>query len=226
MLLAAGAAAAVLLAIVLFLVTRDDGTSSVGTGTDSSSTSDAASTDATSSDSSSSVTPTDVRHFLPFRNDGTLIPTVDTETTGSCFDSAHTTDRSDAFRCSSDTDLANGTNLFDPCFKGPSFDDVTVACPLELAGDRVVLLHVGTSLDSITPGAGTGSQPFGLTLSTGATCGLVSSMQPQVGDLTFPYACDDNTFASAPEGSDVLTVQNLNQDTNDIQTVPVVTAVT
>ena len=76
------------------------------------------------------------------------------------------------------------------------------------------------------PSDGPSDQPFVIVLSTGASCGIIASMQPQVGDLSFPFACDDNTFATAPQGGDLLTVQNLKQDTNDIVEVPVVTAVT
>jgi hypothetical protein len=234
LLLAAGAAAAVLLALVLFLVTRDDGKASVGTGTSTETTSDSttssdSSTDAPSTESSSSLTATEEIHFLPFRVDGTLLPEISSsfESTGSCFSSSNVTSRSDAYRCSSDENASNGANLFDPCFKGGgTFDDVTVACPLDTSGTNVALLHVGTSLNDVTPGDDEGTHPLLAVLSNGVECTPIASMQPQVGDLTFGFSCNDDTFATAPEGSGLQTVHVLDQNTNKQTVVEVARVVT
>jgi hypothetical protein len=231
LLVAGAAAAALLVAVVLFLVTRDDGKAAVGTGagTDQSSDSTGPTTDGPSTEPSSTLTATEEIHFLPFRVDGTLLPEISAgfESTGSCFTSSNVTSRSDAYRCGSDEDAPGGGNLFDPCFKGGgTFDDVTVACPLDTSGTNVALLHVGSSLNDVTPGDDEGSHPLLAVLSNGVECTPIASMQPQVGDLTFGFFCNDETFATAPEGGDLQTVHVLDQSTNKQTVVEVARVVT
>ena len=168
-----------------------------------------------------------VRHYLPYRVDGTLTVATSAQTTGRCGESS-SSPRSDAHRCF--TDNKDGVNLFDPCFDdGIGLDQA--ACPdtTPPIGSQVVVVKLNSPIDPpAAPFTSSNSQvePWAIVLDSQVSCVLAGGTRPTVGDLGFDYACNDGTAATTPTGSDDLSVKVLDPRTNNLTDQHVTEALT
>jgi actin-like ATPase involved in cell morphogenesis len=221
---AAVIAAVVLIGAVLIVATRGGGSNAASTTT----TTTTSTTDTTTTTTTSTTVPpatTNVVHYLPFRADSSLIPQTTFTSTGNCFTTSSVSGRTDAFRCSSDNDAPGGGNLFDPCFlDANNFQTSRVACPDDATGNTVVLITLSQPPDNT--GASGEPSVWALTLANGATCNVLTSMPPQIGDIQARFGCSDRSVTTEPTGSGAMTVQRLDPATNQITTVGVTTALT
>jgi hypothetical protein len=131
--------------------------------------------------------------YTPFGADGWLAPgiTIDEVVTGSCGDDggwrSNVADR--AFRCSTDTNVKGGGNLFDPCYPEARRDDgtATVLCPRSPSFLAILRIEVPVLAD--TDLTETQRLPWALMISGGRTCVLSSGATSSVRGKRINYIC-------------------------------------
>lgn len=133
--------------------------------------------------------------YTPFAADSTLLPglSVTQEVPGQCGDEGDWPSNVNvgAYRCSTDRDLADGSNLLDPCFPEPPQDGTdeaeSVICPGSPTSRRVVRIRTGF----IAPLASSPDRtPWALQIAGGRTCVFTSGASSSVRGRRVNYLCD------------------------------------
>jgi hypothetical protein len=165
------------------------------------------------------VTQTDVKTFIPWKEDGsgTLIPVIK-ETSGSCFGASSKVDA--AYRC------FVGTEIQDPCFIPPKVPNSNrVACAADPWSD-ITLVQLTGPLPPTS--AATSLNPhWAVELENGDTCvSLGAAVGSTSNGVAMPYVCKSKSTASSlVMGSQPWIVQyNKNNISFDLTPVKVATA--
>ncbi|MFF8029049.1 protein kinase [Streptomyces sp. NPDC007896] len=142
--------------------------------------------------SSVQATQTQVVTISPWSPDGTPAGgiTVTGRSSGSCFGTAESTMRTDAWRCSA------GDRILDPCFSPDSNPGDTSALCLDGAPNRMVELSVPQGFpgnNDHRPG-GPEIEPITLVLSNGARCSFTGGGTSTLAGQRLNYGCDNGGY--------------------------------
>jgi hypothetical protein len=116
--------------------------------------------------------------------------TVTETLTGSCWTGSLADFRSDAWRCTS------GSEIIDPCFSGTNSPPREVLCPESPFGKEVTALTLSKELPVEFADEGTAGEeiPWGLRLANGAECLQTPGGNPEVGGSRVNYYCDRDGY--------------------------------
>ncbi|GAX58261.1 serine/threonine protein kinase [Streptomyces olivochromogenes] len=142
--------------------------------------------------SSVQATQTQVVTISPWSPDGTPAGgiTITGRASGSCFGTAESTMRTDAWRCSA------GNRILDPCFSPDSNPEDTSALCLDGAPNRMVELSVPQGFpgnNDHMPG-GPDVEPITLVLSNGARCSFTGGGTSTLAGQRLNYGCDNGGY--------------------------------
>ncbi|MER5347848.1 protein kinase [Streptomyces mirabilis] len=142
--------------------------------------------------SSVQATQTQVVTISPWSPDGTPAGGITTtgRASGSCFGTAESTMRTDAWRCSA------GDRILDPCFSPDSNPEDTSALCLDGAPNRMVELSVPQGFpgnNDHMPG-GPDIEPITLVLSNGARCSFTGGGTSTLAGQRLNYGCDNGGY--------------------------------
>ncbi|MET7780081.1 protein kinase [Streptomyces sp. NPDC005388] len=142
--------------------------------------------------SSVQATQTQVVTISPWSPDGTPAGgiTITGRSSGSCFGTAESTMRTDAWRCSA------GDRILDPCFSPDSNPEDTSALCLDGAPNRMVELSVPQGFpgnNDHMPG-GPDIEPITLVLSNGARCSFIGGGTSTLAGQRLNYGCDNGGY--------------------------------
>ncbi|MER5804926.1 serine/threonine protein kinase [Streptomyces mirabilis] len=142
--------------------------------------------------SSVQATQTQVVTISPWSPDGTPAGgiTITGRSSGSCFGTAESTMRTDAWRCSA------GDRILDPCFSPDSNPEDTSALCLDGAPNRMVELSVPQGFpgnNDHMPG-GPDIEPITLVLSNGARCSFAGGGTSTLAGQRLNYGCDNGGY--------------------------------
>ncbi|MFD4612722.1 serine/threonine protein kinase [Streptomyces sp. NPDC058440] len=142
--------------------------------------------------SSVQATQTQVVTISPWSPDGTPAGgiTITDRASGSCFGTAESTMRTDAWRCSA------GDRILDPCFSPDSNPEDTSALCLDGAPNRMVELSVPQGFpgnNDHMPG-GPDIEPITLVLSNGARCSFTGGGTSTLAGQRLNYGCDNGGY--------------------------------
>ena len=105
--------------------------------------------------------------------------------TGSCFTTAESTSRDDAFRCN------GGNTLYDPCFAPLTPDPTAVMC-LGTSPTKLFKLTLTAPLPDVPPVASPAPvQPLIIILTSGVSCGMVTGGTTDQAGQRLNYECTD-----------------------------------
>lgn len=135
-------------------------------------------------------TPTQVVTLSPWSADGTPARgiTITARADGSCFGTAESTMRTDAWRCSA------GDRILDPCFTPDSDPAATSALCLDGAPDRMIELSVPDGLpgnNDHMPG-GPDIEPITIVLTDGTRCSFAGGGTAVLAGQRLNYGCDND----------------------------------
>nr|WP_200420273.1 serine/threonine-protein kinase [Streptomyces sp. NBRC 14336] len=141
---------------------------------------------------SSALTQTQVVTLSPWSPGGTPATgiTITDRTSGSCFGSAESTMRTDAWRCTA------GDRILDPCFSPDSDPSENSALCLDGAPDRMVELSVPEGFpgnNNHMPG-GPDIEPIILVLTNGARCSFAGGGTATLAGQRLNYGCDNGGY--------------------------------
>ncbi|MFE5374402.1 hypothetical protein [Streptomyces mirabilis] len=142
--------------------------------------------------SSAPTTRTQVVTLNPWSPDGTPASgiTVTDRASGSCFGTAESTVRTDAWRCTA------GDRILDPCFSPDSNPEDTSALCLDGSPDRMVQLSVPQGFpgnNDHMPG-GPDIAPIVLVLANGARCSFMGGGTSTLAGQRQNYGCDNGSY--------------------------------
>lgn len=114
---------------------------------------------------------------------------------GSCWIHSLASDRPDAWRC------MERNEIYDPCFSGSSSGD-NVACPEGPFATSIVVIRLKKPLDPAgelklaggLSGLRLRAAPWGLRLTSGATCQFVSGATDVIDGMRLNYACTNGSW--------------------------------
>jgi hypothetical protein len=143
----------------------------------------------TAAASSAQATQTQVITLSPWSQDGTPARgiTITDRASGSCFSTAESTMRTDAWRCTA------GDRLLDPCFAPDSNPEDTTALCLDGAPNRMVELSVPQGFpgnNDHMPG-GPDIEPIIIVLANGARCSFMGGGTSTLAGQRLNYGCDN-----------------------------------
>lgn len=171
------------------------------------------------------ISKTQVHIFAPVQA-AALAPglTVSERLSGSCWIGSLASPRSDAWRCSSTTNAADGSNLFDPCYQG-IVDAVVCANPFS---HHAILLQLTKPLplQMGNKHPDTERRSVWVRLPDGTGCSFITGATNLIGDLRLNYGCAKGGRYTAlygmPNTSQPLwTIWALPQSSKDLVTVSV-----
>ncbi|MFK0154315.1 serine/threonine protein kinase [Streptomyces sp. NPDC090493] len=141
---------------------------------------------------SSAPPQTQVVTLSPWSPDGTPATgiTITDRASGSCFGTAESTMRTDAWRCTA------GDRILDPCFSPDSDPSDTSALCLDEAPDRMVELSVPDGFpgnNNHMPG-GPDIEPITLVLANGARCSFAGGGTATLAGQRLNYGCDNGGY--------------------------------
>nr|WP_237545138.1 serine/threonine-protein kinase [Streptomyces sp. SID4946] len=143
----------------------------------------------TATASSAQATQTQVVTLSPWSRDGTPASgiTITDRASGSCFGTAESTMRTDAWRCTA------GDRILDPCFSPDSNPEDTSALCLDGAPTRMVELSVPQGFpgnNDHVPG-GPDIEPIIVVLANGARCSFIGGGTSTLAGQRLNYGCDN-----------------------------------
>ncbi|MFE0513069.1 serine/threonine-protein kinase [Streptomyces sp. NPDC058964] len=138
------------------------------------------------------ATQTQVVTLTPWAQDGTPASgiTITDRAGGSCFETAESTMRTDAWRCTA------GDRILDPCFSPDSNPEDTSALCMDGAPDRMVELSVPQGFpgnNDHMPG-GPDIEPIIVVLANGARCSFAGGGTSTLAGQRLNYGCDNGGY--------------------------------
>ena len=130
---------------------------------------------------------TQVDTIAPWNSQGQLNAgvTVAGTVSGSCFETAESTSRTDAYRCNA------GNNLYDPCFSPLTDSPAAVMC-LGSSPTKLYRVNLTAPLPSVPPVASPSPvEPLIIILTSGVSCGTITGGTTDQAGLRENYECTD-----------------------------------